>query len=238
MGHDEMHPRVLRELTDAVAKPLSLFSNVMAFRLSPKYLEKGKTLCPRLQRLEKENLEDNQPVTLTSVPVKVMEQILLDLLRHLENRKVIQDSQRGFTKDKSCLTNLVASCAEWPYYKGKAMDVICLDLHKVFDMSPHNSFLSKLKRYGFNGSIGQLSSQMTSTLHRTLLSWTWPNTSLSVGSSEWILYIVLLACTAFALSIQLSSSQPMSFLIFLIPLLIPPQGKWGSNRVGLSCHWG
>lgn len=103
--------------------------------------EKKVNTVPIFKKL-RENPVNYQPISLTSVPVKTMEQILLEaVLRHMDNRKAIWDNQHGLAKGKSCLTKLVAfydgvtNSAD----KGGATDDIYLGFCKAFDKSPITS---------------------------------------------------------------------------------------------------
>ena len=77
------------------------------------------------------------------------------MVHHLESNKLLNESQHGFRKKRSCLTQLIEhvehifNCLN----KGEEVDTIYLDYAKAFDKVDHNILLAKLKKYGITGKV-------------------------------------------------------------------------------------
>ncbi|KFV88520.1 hypothetical protein N308_05850, partial [Struthio camelus australis] len=90
MGPDGMHPRVLRELADVIARPLSIILE-RSWRSGevPEDWKKAN-VTPVFQKGKKEEPGNYRPVSLPSIPGKVMEQLLLKVItKHVEDKKGI-----------------------------------------------------------------------------------------------------------------------------------------------------
>ena len=89
-----------------------------------------------------------RPVSLTSVPCKLLESIIKDkLLHHLMANKLIKDTQHGFMPGRSCATNLTEfkDKVTRSVDEGGSVDIIYLDFAKAFDKVPRQRLLKKLR---------------------------------------------------------------------------------------------
>ena len=89
-GPDGIHPMLLRECAAAVAKHLSL---IFAKSYETRSVPADWCIVPTFKKGSRTNRENYRPMSLTSVPCKVMESIIKDeLLSYLEANRVITDS--------------------------------------------------------------------------------------------------------------------------------------------------
>ncbi|PKU44059.1 rna-directed dna polymerase from mobile element jockey-like [Limosa lapponica baueri] len=127
MGPDGIHPRVLRELAREVTKPLSIIYQQSWSTGEVPDDWRVANVTPIYKKGRKEDPGNYRPISLTSVPGKIMERIILnELSRQGQDSQGIRASQHGFMKGRSCLTNLISfydhvtRLLDW----GKAVDVV------------------------------------------------------------------------------------------------------------------
>ena len=114
-------------------------------------------VSPIFKKGSRSKVSNYRPVSLTSQVSKIYESILRDaIMEHLVKNQLLRDSQHGFLRGRSCLSNLltfldkVTDCVD----KGIDVDVIFLDLAKAFDKVPHTRLMNKVRAHGIQGLIG------------------------------------------------------------------------------------
>ena len=110
---DRLHPQVLRDLVDVTVRPLLIiFARSWCLRDVSEGWTKAN-VTPMFKKGKKEDLWIYRLVSLTSVPGKVMEQIILKTIsRHLKDKKMVRIGQQGFTNGELRLTNLIVFSSE------------------------------------------------------------------------------------------------------------------------------
>jgi len=109
------------------------------------------SVTPVFKKGKKGDPGNYRPFSLTSIPGKVMEQLILEvIIKQVEEKKVIRSGQHACTKEKSCLTNLMAFYDVMTGWvdDGRAVDVVYLEFSKAFDTVSHNIPTGKLRKCG------------------------------------------------------------------------------------------
>ena len=119
----------------------------------------------------KENVANYRPISLLCITSKVLERCVFQhIMKHFS--KLLHDSQHGFLKGRSTVTQLLGFLHEigQAIDKGQQSDVIYLDFAKAFDSVSHPRLILKLHHYGIRGKLlGWLENYLTNRSQRTVL---------------------------------------------------------------------
>ena len=126
-GPDGFYPRVIKETEEETAPH---FCNIFRTSLEQRKAVRDwklQNISPLFKKGSKDDPGNYRPISLTSVPGKMLESIIADdMMSHLEHNKLILDSQHGFRSGRSCLTNLVDFFHDMfsIYDKSRAVDIV------------------------------------------------------------------------------------------------------------------
>ena len=155
-GPDKIHPRVLHEISDVIAVPITIiFQNSLAKKDLPQEWKHAHISAIFKKGVKTQPL-NYRPVSLTSVVCKIMESIIRDnIITHMKENNLFSDKQFGFIMGRSTTLQLLHVLDIWTEIldQGGTLDVIYCDFMKAFDKVPHRRLIHKIEKYGITGNI-------------------------------------------------------------------------------------
>ena len=170
-GPDKIDSKLMKFCARGLSKPFAILFNKI-FK-SGKIPNKWKlaNVVPVFKKGDKSSVTNYRPISLTSLPMKILEYLIKDLLM-IKCGHLIKEFQHGFSIDKSCLTQLLPLIDKFAVAMNNKsrVDVIYFDFAKAFDSVNHDLILQKLKsKFGVDGLLLQFLRDYLSNRHQQIV---------------------------------------------------------------------
>ena len=133
-GIDGTTPKLLKEIAEETSVPLAIMFNFSSCEVTVPHDWNHANVVPIFKKGNGCKAENYRPVSLTSVVCKLLESLLHDhMVDFLEKHNSLKDTQHGFLRGRTCLTNLLEYTeiiSKW-VDDGSPVDVIFLTFKRL-----------------------------------------------------------------------------------------------------------
>ena len=155
-GPDGIPAIILKRCSSTLAKPLrKIFHLSHSTGLFPSSW-KTAYVQPVPKKGESSSPSNYRPIALTSILSKVMETLInRQLMKYLEERKLLNDRQYGFRSKRSTGDLMAYLTEKWNqslHFFGESK-IIALDISKAFDRVWHQALISKMRAFGIDDCL-------------------------------------------------------------------------------------
>ena len=152
MGPDEVSGKILKDCREELAGPVyNIIKSSIDSGTVPLEWKRAEVV-PIYKSGKKEEPLNYRPVSLTRIIGKMCDKVIKkQWIEFLEENKLLSNTQYGFRKGRSCVTNLLSFYSriiESVQEREGWVDCVYLNLQKAFNKVPHARLLWKLEEKG------------------------------------------------------------------------------------------